>query len=280
MSQRPSEKDQIQMVVKNLLSSIHQHLFFQYIPKFKTLMTTRAKIKDAINSGQIREEDSHESKNYNRGSKTAYEGTFAIQYLCIVSSTPKLGNKRKFGHILVPLSNLFQKLKEKRLLKPLQPWPPPANCPPHYNPNKHCAFHQGRWHDTDLCAVLRHAIQDLINEGRITTPPAPLPNIVTNPLPEHGRVYALILEVISMFDPSVLITTSLDPKESNVFDNISNNDLSNDHPVPPQVEEESSCSSKKDQALVSQPAARRARAQDVSFCSWGKKVRKNKTKQN
>ena len=31
----------------------------------------------------------------------------------------------------------------------------------------HCAYHQGPGHETDRCTALRHAIQDLINQGLV-----------------------------------------------------------------------------------------------------------------
>ena len=43
----------------------------------------------------------------------------------------------------------------------------------------HCAYHQILGHETDCCTALRHAIQDLIDQG------LGQPSVTTNPLPTH-----------------------------------------------------------------------------------------------
>ncbi|RVW67075.1 hypothetical protein CK203_063743 [Vitis vinifera] len=47
----------------------------------------------------------------------------------------------------------------------------------------HCSYHQGPGHDTDHCAALRHAIQDLIDQGLVNLGQ---PSVTTNPLPAHS----------------------------------------------------------------------------------------------
>ena len=49
MMNRPSEEEQLTMVVKNLLLVYHKYLFAQYFPNFKALITVGTHIKDAIN---------------------------------------------------------------------------------------------------------------------------------------------------------------------------------------------------------------------------------------
>ena len=46
----------------------------------------------------------------------------------------------------------------------------------------HCVYHQGPGHETDRCTALRHAIQDLINQGLVHLGK---PSVTTNPLPAH-----------------------------------------------------------------------------------------------
>ena len=46
----------------------------------------------------------------------------------------------------------------------------------------HCAYHQGPGHETDHCTALRHAIQDLIDQGLVHLGK---PSVTTNPLPTH-----------------------------------------------------------------------------------------------
>ena len=49
----------------------------------------------------------------------------------------------------------------------------------------HCAYHQRAGHDIDSCATLRHAIQDLIDQGLIDLR---LPGVTTDPLPTHDTI--------------------------------------------------------------------------------------------
>ena len=46
----------------------------------------------------------------------------------------------------------------------------------------HCAYHQGPGHETNRCTTLRHAIQDLIDQGVVHLGQ---PSVATNPLLAH-----------------------------------------------------------------------------------------------
>ena len=46
----------------------------------------------------------------------------------------------------------------------------------------HCAYHQGSGHETDRCTALRHAVQDLIDQGLVHLGQ---PHVTTNPLLAH-----------------------------------------------------------------------------------------------
>ena len=47
----------------------------------------------------------------------------------------------------------------------------------------HCSYHQGPRHDTDHCAALRHAIQDLIDQDLVNLGQ---PSVTMNPLSTHS----------------------------------------------------------------------------------------------
>ena len=55
MMSRPSEEEQLAMVVKNLLPVYHKYLFAQYFPNFKALIAAGTQIEDAINNGTIKD---------------------------------------------------------------------------------------------------------------------------------------------------------------------------------------------------------------------------------
>ena len=54
MMNRPSEEEQLVMVVKNLLPIYYKYLFAQYFPNFKALIAVGTQIEDAINNGRMR----------------------------------------------------------------------------------------------------------------------------------------------------------------------------------------------------------------------------------
>ena len=80
------------------------------------------------------------------------------------------------------MSRAFQRLVEGGLIVPLPPRPPPQPTPPGFRTDLHCAYHQRAGHDTDSCAALRHAIQDLIDQGLVDLG---RPGVTTDPLPTH-----------------------------------------------------------------------------------------------
>ena len=79
---------------------------------------------------------------------------------------------------------MFEKLKTKGLLKPLDPRPIPNPLLTRFDVTKIYAYHQSPGHDTDKCFGLHHAIQDLI-DNKVIAPPT-RPNITNNPLPNHN----------------------------------------------------------------------------------------------
>jgi len=84
----------------------------------------------------------------------------------------------------MPASQVFEKLKAKGLIKPLNPKLFLNPLCAKFDVSKRCAYHQGLGHDTDRCYNLRHGIQDLIDTKVIALPTRP--NITKNPLPVHN----------------------------------------------------------------------------------------------
>ena len=82
----------------------------------------------------------------------------------------------------MPLSRAFQRLVEGGLIAPLPPRPPPHPTLPGFKTDLHCAYHQRAGPDTDSCAMLRHAIQDLIDQGLVDLRCL---TMTTDPLPTH-----------------------------------------------------------------------------------------------
>ena len=116
--------------------------------------------------------------------------------------------KREFHELYMPMSQVFDKLKVKGLLKPLDPRPIPNPLPSRFDVNKRYAYHQVPGHETDHCFTLCYAIQDLI-DNKVIAPPT-RPSITNNPLPNHNfgkglRINCLMTEEGNKEDPSGLI---------------------------------------------------------------------------
>ena len=105
-----------------------------------------------------------------------------VQYHLQYRAPPPPRPARQFTQLGMPLSRAFQRLVEGGLIVPLPPRPPPQPTPLGFRTDLHCAYHQRAGHDTNDCAALRHAIQDLIDQGLVDLG---RPGITTNPLPTH-----------------------------------------------------------------------------------------------
>ena len=105
-----------------------------------------------------------------------------VQYHQQYRAPPPPRPARQFTQLGMPLSRAFQRLVEGGLIVPLPPRPPPQPTPPGFRTDLHCAYHQRAGHDTDSCAALRHAIQDLIDQGLVDLG---RPTVTTDPLLIH-----------------------------------------------------------------------------------------------
>ena len=130
-----------------------------------------------------------------------------------ISQGPPPRLRRQFHKLCLPISQVFEKLKAKGLLKPLHPRPIPNPVPARFVVSKRCAYHQSLDHDTDKCFSIYHAIQDLI-DTKVITPPT-RPSITNNPLPNHNfgrgvRINCLMSEEEGEKDLSELICDLLE----------------------------------------------------------------------
>ena len=167
MITRPSEEEQIQMVVKNLLPIFYKHLFAQYFPNFKALIIAGTQVEDAINNGMLKNEEG--SIFEKATTHTTNEETINV-VVPQTSSTINSRPQRKFNELHMPMSQLFEKLKLEGHLGPLEPRPPPSPLPKGYKSHEFCKYHQEPGHQIDKCINLRHAIQNMIDQQVITPP--------------------------------------------------------------------------------------------------------------
>ncbi|XP_050889459.1 uncharacterized protein LOC127094708 [Lathyrus oleraceus] len=89
----------------------------------------------------------------------------------------------KHLHLLLNKIHVLQILNSKKRAAP----PVPDKLPRRYNPNEHYAFHSNApGHDTENFFVFKGKVQELVRLGLIKF--GDMPNVETNPFPEHGAV--------------------------------------------------------------------------------------------
>uniref|UniRef100_A0A2N9GFK0 Retrotransposon gag domain-containing protein n=1 Tax=Fagus sylvatica TaxID=28930 RepID=A0A2N9GFK0_FAGSY len=110
---------------------------------------------------------------------------------------------RQFTPLPMPLTELYPILIEKNLISPTIPRPYNGPQRRDFNQNLTCDFHFGEvGHVVENCNHLRHRIQDLIDHGILKF--EGLPNITTNPLPNHPEGGVNMVEIEEEDDRSNL----------------------------------------------------------------------------
>ena len=242
MTLRPTDKDQIRMIVRNLQPKLMQKMIVLPFPTFSDLHEMGVQIEDAMKQGLIDQDREQPRRTFNRNNNAGPSGAATARASEVsmvttippplprpMAATPFSGasgsntqttkyqprGQRTFTPLYMPLSKALGVLIRKGHLKPLEPRPLPNPLPPSHNPAKYCAYHQQHGHDTDQCFRLRHEIQDLVDKNVILPPEKP--NVTTNPLPTHNqapppkRVNLIQTGVVS-YDPSIYITPTHLPK--------------------------------------------------------------------
>ncbi|RVW20700.1 hypothetical protein CK203_115914 [Vitis vinifera] len=131
----------------------------------------------AISSAGMRPSRHYQTVGQTPGPPAPYTRPRAPQTTTYVQRPP-----HQFAQLGMPLSRAFQKLAEGGLLIPLASRP----LPPHTTSLQDgltLFLPSGPGHDTDHCIALRHAIQDLIDQGLVNLGQ---PSVTTNPLPAHS----------------------------------------------------------------------------------------------
>ena len=201
MVDRPSEKDQIRIIIRNLQPALASHLWAsQTAASFQAFFEAGLAVEEGLQAGIWGKSEPPKVK------RTPYTGNQAALFPVNAAGTssnhmPEVNQvqaqtpprRRIFTQFNTPRSQVFRNLREKGILQPLPQLPLPAVLPRGHNPNAHCDFHQQQGHFTDECYRLKIAIQDLIDDKKVI-PPAQKPNTITNPLPHINHVALTLLE--------------------------------------------------------------------------------------
>ena len=183
MVNRPNEKDQINMIIKNYLQTYNSRLLSLPISSFGELCDCGTRIEDAINNGQLEKGESKPpiKKTYGGGLTTSKAPNLVNVSAIIPQQTlahPSFAKKshREFSDLGMTLAQAYENLASKGFIKPLDPTHMLNLVPPTWNLNEYCHFHQKYGHKTDNYFCLKHEIQELIDNGTL-----PNPNIIAKP---------------------------------------------------------------------------------------------------
>ena len=113
------------------------------------MIAAGTQIKDAIKNGTIKTDDPLRfKKNVGSNFKAAEISNIHKNDPCqliapiALAQVPQVPRpKREFRELYMPMSQVYDKLKAKGLLKPLDPRPIPNPLPSRFNVNKRCVYH-------------------------------------------------------------------------------------------------------------------------------------------
>ncbi|RVW13463.1 Transposon Ty3-G Gag-Pol polyprotein [Vitis vinifera] len=214
---RPSEKDQISMIMRSLQPRFARHLMGFPHTDFGSLVQALYGIEEGIARGLWSESSSIDPKGKrpSGGQRSGDVGAISStgmrpsrRYQTVgqtpgyyyppsphVQYRPPVPSRPMTPTYLHPVSQpVFAAHVTERPLAPYtRPRAPQTTTyiiqaftptiPPRFRMDLHCSYHQGPGHDTDHCTALRHAIQDLIDQGLVNLGQ---PSVTTNPLPAHS----------------------------------------------------------------------------------------------
>ena len=177
MIDRPSEKDQIRTITRNLQPTLVPHLIAsQASANFQSFFEAGLAVEEGLRDGLFPKLEGQKPK------KTPYSGNQAALYGGTAGAGPsgttnptaeinEIGTqapkpRREYTKFPTPLAHVFDALRQKGLLQPLDPVPLPRILSKNHNPNAYCNFHQQQGHFTNDCYRLRDHVQDLLDSGK------------------------------------------------------------------------------------------------------------------
>ncbi|RVW59359.1 Transposon Ty3-G Gag-Pol polyprotein [Vitis vinifera] len=194
---RPSERDQISMIMRSLQPRFARHLmgfpirildlWYRLCMGKRPSGGQRSGDVGAISSAGMRPSRRYQTVGQTPGLfllHTSQRGLLphistpssTDHYLCAEATTSVCSVGYAF-------ESSFSEAHRGWIMIPLASRPLPQPIPPRFRMDLHCSYHQGPGHDTDHCTALRHAIQDLIDQGLVNLGQ---PSVTTNPLPAHS----------------------------------------------------------------------------------------------
>ncbi|XP_077249287.1 uncharacterized protein LOC143888760 [Tasmannia lanceolata] len=154
MTNRPSEEDQIKIVMKNLSPQYYHFMATQYYSDFNHLIKIGTITEDALLKGSLAKSsfDPRNGKKPMVVSKPEVSNVVDARPMRrVVAETEQPMRKapRHFDPLPYPLSVALKKLLRDKKITLLEPRLPPPILPRYWREDQHCAYHQGTWHLTD-----------------------------------------------------------------------------------------------------------------------------------
>ena len=137
MPNRPSEKDQVRMVMKNILPTYGHQLAPIPLKTFGDLYDVSIQVKDAINNGLIEKSDAKPQKK-SRVGNSSNSGNSGGK----TSDANAVNVRREFIQLGMTLSQALEALSTKGFIKPLDLGRyTPNTFAPTYNASEYCKYH-------------------------------------------------------------------------------------------------------------------------------------------
>ncbi|XP_077245728.1 uncharacterized protein LOC143885439 isoform X2 [Tasmannia lanceolata] len=214
MMERPSEEEQVQIIMKNISPQLQYHMSLQYYPDFKHFIVAGTQIEEAMaqgvfnrsnpNTREFRKSPSAEINNLSRSNPqpSKSQNPMVMDYTQ-PAVAPRPQAQTKFTPLPLPPSEILKEcLASGRIILPdirALPNPLPAN----WRTDQHCEYHRNFGHLTDNCIALKFRIQRLLDNKDLVFEPKP-----DNSLPGHANPAAAVNAITigdPKFDPLTLI---------------------------------------------------------------------------
>ncbi|XP_077244859.1 uncharacterized protein LOC143884896 isoform X2 [Tasmannia lanceolata] len=217
MMERPSEEEQVQIIMKNISPQLQYHMSLQYYPDFKHFIVAGTQIEEAMAQGVFnrsnpnpRDFKKSPPAQVNSISRSNAQSSRSQEPLVMdyaqTATAPRQQTRVEFTPLPIPSSEVLKQcLASGRITLPAIR-PPPNPLPASWRADLHCEYHRGPGHLTDNCIALKFRIQKLIDEKVIAFQPRP--NVTQNPLPGHANPPAAVNAITigdPEFDPLTLI---------------------------------------------------------------------------
>lgn len=176
MTNRPSKREQIRLVVQNLEPDMLQRMIVALLSTFASLHKLGVQIESAFKKCSIHRTSEPIRRPFSQSTNTSNSTILRPVDVSTVVTSAKMANpfatttsetsqtmgppqnRKIFTPLHMSPARTLKMLMERGHLKPFDPRPLPDPFPSRHDPTQYCLFHQQHGHPTDLCYRLCHEI--------------------------------------------------------------------------------------------------------------------------